>query len=161
ISNGTALFDALPDLRGRQLDAGDRDDTADPGMLGDGPARPGEYDDVGKCRKGLNFPPRRQDPCLGLGKDVGSLEVGKFADLAAFSLDAVGPTYDPEVAAVFALSGSRARFVTVAGNPVLVDHRVFRARGGVHDSVQSSALALSEWLEAGGELQPLPPAGIS
>lgn len=54
---------------------------------------------------------------IGLEHEIGSLDVGKAADLAAFPLDAVRttPAYDPEGVLVFALSGNPARFVTVNG----------------------------------------------
>jgi 5-methylthioadenosine/S-adenosylhomocysteine deaminase len=54
---------------------------------------------------------------LGLDAHVGSLEVGKSADLAAFSLDSARaePSYDPHGALVFAHSGRPASLVLVAG----------------------------------------------
>ena len=63
---------------------------------------------------------------LGLDDRVGSLAVGKDADLAAFSLaDARGtPVQDPAVAAVFALAGRPATFVAVAGEVLVRDGRV-------------------------------------
>src|SRR5207244_4353897 len=58
---------------------------------------------------------------LGLGDSIGTLEVGKQADLAAFALDRTRPTIDPVAAAVFSLTGASARFVAVAGRPLLRD----------------------------------------
>ena len=65
-----------------------------------------------------------------LGDVVGSLEVGKQADLAAFALDAVGPTQDP-VDRGRLLAHRRARaFVSVAGKPLVRDGElVARATG--------------------------------
>jgi cytosine/adenosine deaminase-related metal-dependent hydrolase len=97
---------------------------------------------------------------IGLGDEIGSLEVGKAADLAAFCIGSLGPTFDPEAAAVFALSGARARFVTVSGKPLLVDGRLVSPRAGLQASLQGAADALCEWLGTGGELQPPPAAGI-
>lgn len=97
---------------------------------------------------------------LGLAGEIGSLEVGKAADLAAFDVGPMGPTFDPVTAAVFALSGARARFVAVAGKPLLVDGRLAAPRAGLRDRVQSAADALCEWLDAGGEMQPPPAAGV-
>lgn len=55
---------------------------------------------------------------LGIDHEVGSLDLGKSADLAAFSLAGRGPVNDPE-AALFALSGAPATFVSVAGRPLV------------------------------------------
>src|SRR4029079_11360019 len=58
---------------------------------------------------------------LRLDGEVGSLEVGKAADLAAFPMGAGGrgPTHDPVAAAVLALAGTPASFVAVAGRPLV------------------------------------------
>ena len=60
---------------------------------------------------------------LGLDQHIGSLDAGKAADLCAFDLRCArgSPVADPTAAAVFALSGCDATFVTVAGR-VLVRH---------------------------------------
>src|SRR5262249_41742468 len=54
---------------------------------------------------------------LGLATRIGSLEAGKEADLAAFPLDSARatPAVDPETALVFALPGTSARLVCIAG----------------------------------------------
>lgn len=54
---------------------------------------------------------------LRLDRDVGSLEVGKAADLAAFRVDSARdePVYDPATALVFGAAGRRALLVVVAG----------------------------------------------
>jgi cytosine/adenosine deaminase-related metal-dependent hydrolase len=58
---------------------------------------------------------------IGLSELVGTLEVGKQADLAAFALDAHAPAHDPVAAAVHSIAGAQARFVAVAGRaPVAV-----------------------------------------
>ena len=56
---------------------------------------------------------------LGLSDRIGSLEVGKEADLAAFDLSALASSADadPESALVFALGAEPAKFVLVAGIP--------------------------------------------
>jgi 5-methylthioadenosine/S-adenosylhomocysteine deaminase len=92
---------------------------------------------------------------IGIGDLVGTLEVGKQADLAAFSLDAVRPTHDPIAAAVFALSAGDARFVCVAGKTLLRDGVLVSPRAGLADRVQQLADALKEWLDDGGELRGL------
>jgi cytosine/adenosine deaminase-related metal-dependent hydrolase len=87
---------------------------------------------------------------LGLGDRVGSLEVGKDADLAAFSLDTARgvPIHDPEAAALYALRGSDATFVSVAGRVLVRDGSVSGAAAdpGLPSRVQSHADALQEWL---------------
>jgi 5-methylthioadenosine/S-adenosylhomocysteine deaminase len=97
---------------------------------------------------------------LGLADEIGSLEVGKAADLAAFPIGNATPTYDPAAAAVFAIDGTRASLVTVAGVPLVADGRLTRPNSGLRDRVQQSADALRVWLDGGGELAPPPPAGI-
>ena len=87
---------------------------------------------------------------LGLNDRVGSLEVGKDADLVAFSLaDAAStPAYDPVTTTVCALAGGagRALLVTIAGVERVRDGRVlgFDA-SGVAARVQASADALAAW----------------
>lgn len=63
---------------------------------------------------------------LGLDAEIGSLEEGKSADLAAFPLDGVRnvPTFDPASALVFAYSGRPATFVAVAGEVLVRDGRL-------------------------------------
>ena len=86
---------------------------------------------------------------LGIDGEIGSLEPGKSADLAAFSLDGMGPTFDPETAAVFAMAGSRASFVTVAGSPLVVDGQLVRGDvEALEQSVDRSASKLESWLTA-------------
>ena len=97
---------------------------------------------------------------LGLADEIGSLEVGKSADLAAFEIGPAVPTQDPAAAAVFAIDGSRASLVTVAGVPLLVNGRLTNQSHGLRGRIQVSAAALRDWLLDGGELAPPPPAGI-
>jgi len=97
---------------------------------------------------------------LGLGSEIGSLEVGKAADLAAFDVGPLGPTFDPVTAAVFALSGARARFVAVAGIPLLVDGRLTAPATGLRARLQAAADALGTWLTTSGEIVSPPPAGL-
>jgi cytosine/adenosine deaminase-related metal-dependent hydrolase len=97
---------------------------------------------------------------LGLAGEVGSLEVGKAADLAAFAIGAGGPTFDPAAAAVFALDGSRASFVAVAGVPLVTNGKLVRPRAGLHDRMQHVADTLRDWVLDGGEMLPPPAAGV-
>jgi cytosine/adenosine deaminase-related metal-dependent hydrolase len=89
---------------------------------------------------------------IGLGDVVGTLDVGKQADLAAFSLDTIRPTHDPVAAAIFALTAAHARFVSVAGKPLVRDGQLASPRVGLADRMQSLADALQAWLDAGGEM---------
>ena len=76
---------------------------------------------------------------LGLGSEIGSLEVGKRADLCAISLDGlhVAPVYDVETALVFSASardvvltvcGGRVVFDAASLTPTLLDEERLRAR---------------------------------
>jgi cytosine/adenosine deaminase-related metal-dependent hydrolase len=89
---------------------------------------------------------------LGFGDRVGSLEPGKDADLAAFSLETARgvPVHGPEAAALYALRGSDATFVTVAGRVLVRDGSVTgpAADPDLPARVQSQADALQAWLRA-------------
>jgi 5-methylthioadenosine/S-adenosylhomocysteine deaminase len=65
---------------------------------------------------------------LSLEGEIGSLEIGKSADLAAFPLDVVHaqPVQDPESALLFAMSGRGAKLVTVGGEELVRDARLVR-----------------------------------
>ncbi|PYP54261.1 MAG: hypothetical protein DMD39_01990 [Gemmatimonadetes bacterium] len=84
---------------------------------------------------------------LGLESRIGSLEIGKDADLAAFRIDIprTTPIGDPYSAAIFALPGRSAELVTVRGR-VLVDRgRVLAADESLAKRVRASGAALSSW----------------
>ncbi|HEY3745154.1 MAG TPA: amidohydrolase family protein [Gemmatimonadaceae bacterium] len=85
---------------------------------------------------------------LNLDSRIGSLEVGKDADLAAFTTDIprTTPLGDPYSAAIFALPGRSATLVTVRGK-VLVE----RGRAVLHDAtlaerVRKAGAALASWV---------------
>jgi len=84
---------------------------------------------------------------LGIEAEVGSLEVGKAADLAAFPLEGlhVLPVQDPGSALLFAGSGRGARLVTVAGAELVRDGRLQRDVSGDVASVRQAALALRRY----------------
>lgn len=83
---------------------------------------------------------------LGLGHEIGSLEVGKSADLSAFPVDECGmPVHDPEAAAVFALPGVNAKLVTVAGRELVVDGRVANVDPGLGARIEETARLMREW----------------
>ena len=85
---------------------------------------------------------------LRLDGVIGSLEVGKAADLAAFPMAPLGrgPTHDPVAAAVLALAGTPASFVAVAGRPLVRDGRLLDADSSLARRVQESADRLQAWL---------------
>lgn len=83
---------------------------------------------------------------LGLEDRIGSLEVGKDADLAAFPLPAGFGDANPEAAAIFALGGTPARLVTVAGALQALDGRVFTGDRAVPDRVRDTSTRLAEHL---------------
>jgi 5-methylthioadenosine/S-adenosylhomocysteine deaminase len=63
---------------------------------------------------------------LGLTTEIGSLEPGKSADLAAFRVDSARdePVYDPATVLVFGTGGRRALMVAVAGQELVRDGRL-------------------------------------
>jgi len=84
---------------------------------------------------------------LGIDSRVGSLEVGKDADLAAFRIDIprTTPVGDPYSAAIFALPGRSAELVTVRGR-VLVDRgRAPAADNALAERVRTIGTALAHW----------------
>ena len=83
---------------------------------------------------------------LGIESEVGSLEVGKFADLAAFPVIDAAPVHDPVVAALFALAGTPASFVAVAGRVLVGGGAVVGRDLSLAQRVQHGADALQNWL---------------
>jgi 5-methylthioadenosine/S-adenosylhomocysteine deaminase len=65
---------------------------------------------------------------LGLGEEVGSLEVGKAADLVAFDLSGLAqqPLYDPVSQLIYASNRDCVRHVWVAGEHLLDERRLLR-----------------------------------
>ncbi len=87
---------------------------------------------------------------LNIADRLGSLEVGKDADLAAFRIDIprTVPVGDPYSAAIFALPGRSAQLVTVRGK-VLVDKGQALARdSALATRVSSIGAALTGWATA-------------
>lgn len=70
---------------------------------------------------------------LGLGDRIGTVEVGKEADLIALDLRAphLVPVHDPYTSVVFSAGRSDVRHVLVAGEPVVLDRRSTRVDEGV------------------------------
>ena len=90
---------------------------------------------------------------LGLEQLIGSLEEGKQADLAAFSLTGAAPTQDPVTAAVFAIDTARAEFVTIAGRRLVSKGELIAPRAGLAQRMESIGDLLADWLDSGGEMQ--------
>ncbi|HVE79779.1 MAG TPA: amidohydrolase family protein [Gemmatimonadaceae bacterium] len=89
---------------------------------------------------------------LGLDAEIGSLDVGKQADLAAFPLQDAGggEELDVEAALVHAVAGRSARFVCVAGVPRVRDSRLVDEDGGLLGRVRETTRGLARWREALG-----------
>ena len=86
---------------------------------------------------------------LRLDDRVGTLERGKDADFAVFDLGAAAlPVGDPVAAAIFSLGGATARFVAVAGQPLVRDGRLLREHDEVAERVAAAGRALREWHDA-------------
>ena len=83
---------------------------------------------------------------LGIDSEVGSLDVGKSADLAAFPLDqrANDPVYDPVSALVFSPGARVASFVAVAGNVLVSDGQLIGSAAHNVD-LTPYATALDAW----------------
>ena len=88
---------------------------------------------------------------LGLGARVGTLEVGKDADLAAFPLDHedAQPLFDPAVALVHALAGKvHATLVTVQGRELVRHGAVIQRDDGLPQRVNDWRDRLEQWRRA-------------
>ncbi|MFL5543905.1 MAG: amidohydrolase family protein [Gemmatimonadaceae bacterium] len=84
---------------------------------------------------------------LRIDSRVGSLEVGKDADLAAFRLDIprTTPVGDPYSAAIFALPGRSAEMVTVRGRLLVQRGRALASDASLNDRVRNAGIALESW----------------
>ncbi len=84
---------------------------------------------------------------LGIDARVGSLEVGKDADLAAFSTASARtiPIGDPYSAAIFALPGRSAELVTVKGRVLVERGRALGADKALAARVEAVGTALATW----------------
>jgi cytosine/adenosine deaminase-related metal-dependent hydrolase len=86
---------------------------------------------------------------LGLDHEVGSLDVGKSADLAAFPIDACAmPVHDAEATAIFALPGVAASFVCVAGRELIRDGALLSRDADLPRRVEHTAMLMREWAVA-------------
>ena len=95
---------------------------------------------------------------LGLEADIGTLEVGKAADLSAFHVARRRPVQHPADAVVYAITGAHAEFVCVEGQVLLRNGALVNESPGLAERVQNTADALAQWLADGGESRPMPVA---
>jgi 5-methylthioadenosine/S-adenosylhomocysteine deaminase len=83
---------------------------------------------------------------LGMQDEIGTLEVGKAADLAAFRIPEFrAPLHDPISALIFAIAGQKADFVAVAGDVRVRDGGLVNADAGLSARVQDCADLLQRW----------------
>ncbi|MDB4890709.1 MAG: amidohydrolase [Gemmatimonadetes bacterium] len=84
---------------------------------------------------------------LGLDTTIGTLEVGKQADIAAFRVPEFrSPVHDPVSALIFAIAGQKADFVAVAGDVRVRAGRLVNADPALPGRVQACAELLQGWL---------------
>ncbi|HUQ20300.1 MAG TPA: amidohydrolase family protein [Gemmatimonadaceae bacterium] len=88
---------------------------------------------------------------LRIDDKVGSLEVGKEADLAAFSLShaRVTPVGDIVAAILFAVAGTPAHFVAVKGRPLLAEREPLTVDSELRARVTAAGDSLAAWDRAG------------
>jgi cytosine/adenosine deaminase-related metal-dependent hydrolase len=89
---------------------------------------------------------------LGLDAAIGSLEIGKSADIAAFSLAEIEalPIYDAAAALVFAAVRRPAILVTVAGRELVWQGQLHADLSGDIVLLEEVASVLHRWARAGG-----------
>jgi cytosine/adenosine deaminase-related metal-dependent hydrolase len=97
---------------------------------------------------------------LGLEEQIGSLEVGKEADLAAFPLPDGCTDADPTATAIFALGGQRARFVAVSGMVRVWDGELVHDDRTLPERVADTASRLAAHLREAAH-PPAAPTGAS
>ena len=108
-------------------------------------ARTGRFDAV-SAAEALELATLGGARALGVESEIGSLDVGKSADLAAFPLATPrsAPVYDAASTLVFAASGVTANFVAVAGRVLVRDSRLVGPAANV-PSLDAAARALADW----------------
>ena len=84
---------------------------------------------------------------LGLQREIGSIEVGKAADLAAFSLTGptAGDSHDPAATAIFALTGRDATLAMVAGRILMRDGLLVEDDGAWKHDAAAGRASLDAW----------------
>lgn len=113
--------------------------------------RSGVPDSLG-AHEALSLATRGGAEALGLADEIGTIEPGKSADLAAFPLlpGQVGPVFDPAVTLVHVLAGhATASLVTVAGRELVRDGRVTIEQREWQERQESTGARLREWRRDG------------
>jgi cytosine/adenosine deaminase-related metal-dependent hydrolase len=89
---------------------------------------------------------------IEMDREIGSLETGKAADLAAFSLDGArgAPSFSPESALVHAMAGTPASLVTVGGRALVRGGQLAFDDAPIAQRVSRIGAALAAWQAAGG-----------
>jgi 5-methylthioadenosine/S-adenosylhomocysteine deaminase len=82
---------------------------------------------------------------LGLEREIGSLEVGKEADMAAFTISTPIRSQAPAEALLSLPPGTRAAIVMVAGRPLVRSGRIVATGDGAEDRVEAAAARLRAW----------------
>ena len=109
-------------------------------------ARGGRHDALDAARA-LELTTLGSARALGLDAEIGTLEIGKSADLAAFPIAADRlPVHGPIASLVWALAGTRASFVAVAGRVRVRDGVLIDGDPALPQRVQRVADALQRWL---------------
>jgi 5-methylthioadenosine/S-adenosylhomocysteine deaminase len=105
-----------------------------------------QRNDVITSAKALELATLGGATALGLEREIGSLEAGKSADLAAFPMtDARTPIHDPVSALVYALAGAPASFVTVSGVVKVWNGELVQCDPSLSGRVQLTADLLQSW----------------
>lgn len=108
-------------------------------------ARAGRHD-VLCARDALHLATLGGARALGLDAEIGSLDAGKSADLAAFPLDGCAlPVHDPEAAAIFSLPGIPASLVAVGGRELVRDGQLLDGDGALPARVEAVAEKMRAW----------------
>lgn len=100
----------------------------------------------------LSLATRGGAAALQLDDRIGTIEVGKMADLAAFPLTGAGvhPVFDPAVTLVHVLGGSaRASLVTVAGRELVRNGQVTDADPAWEQRARRTGERLEQWRATG------------
>ncbi|CAN5774703.1 TRZ/ATZ family hydrolase [soil metagenome] len=109
-------------------------------------ARETRHDALG-ASKALDLATLGGARALGLADEIGSLEVGKAADLAAFAIPRHRlPVHEPVAALVYSMAGMPATFVAVAGTVHVRDGCLVDADDALPGRVQATADLLQRWL---------------
>lgn len=103
--------------------------------------------DVVSATRALHLATLGGAQALGIQDDVGSLERGKFADMVAFPLPAHrAPIHDPVASLVYAMAGTPAFLVAVAGRVLVRDGQLTNDDPALPGRVQDTADRLKAWL---------------